>query len=91
MYDIRDFSIISTENDSMLFFSSSYQQAVTQAINNIMKEFEKKNPGVDFNSVHLNLMCNVRTIEIMDNSAKIHLIGNLSEYDKTEDLSTFTF
>lgn len=91
MYDIRDFSIISTENDSMLYFSSSYQQAVTQAINNLMKEFEKKNPGVDFKSAHLSLICNVRTIEIIDGSAKTHLIGDLSEYDKTEDLSTFTF
>ena len=65
-YTIRDFSIISTECDSMLFFSSSYQKSVTDAINRIMREYEASHPNYEFKEYTLNLTCHKSYIEIVN-------------------------
>lgn len=88
MFSIQDFSIISTKCDSLLFFSSSYQGAVLEAINKIMDR-------VDFdinNSKKLQLCCHDEFILIQDKRVEPEVleIEFLSSYEPTEDLESFT-
>ena len=56
-YCIQDFSICSTGCDMLLFFASDYQRVVNECINEIVGEYESKNPGVDILDSRLTLFC----------------------------------
>lgn len=85
-YTFRDFSIVSTVCDSLLFFSSSYQDAVNRAINNIVER-------VGVLPSKLDIVCNRSCIELRDKRLEpsFYEFEILEDYDSTEDLENFTF
>lgn len=93
-YNIQDFSIVSTECDYELFFSSDYQRAVTNSINNILSEYENNNPGFNYAECDkkLLLIYHKSCIEIKDKRTEptIKLFDILEDYNGTTDRESFT-
>lgn len=77
MLKIKDFNIVSTNCDSLLFFNESYREAVEEEINNLIREEDVKILGLK-----LNLICGKSSIEISDRreNPKIKLWGLLGNY-----------
>ena len=85
-YTFRDFSICSTVCDNLLFFSSSYQDAVNKAISNIVErvgELPEK----------LTIICSKSIIELKDKRVEpsFYEWEILDSYSETLDLENFTF
>lgn len=93
-YSIQDFTIVSTECDYELFFSSDYQRVITNSINNLLADYENNNPGFDYAECEnkLLLICHKSVVEIKDRRTEptIHLFDILEDYNGTIDKESFT-
>lgn len=83
-FTIQDFKICSTEMDDLLFFCSSYQKAVTEAINKIMQKVEWNDK--------LTLYCYRSMIEIKDknHNPTVFEWEMLGIYNTEHDVENFT-
>lgn len=93
-YSIQDFTIVSSDCDYQLFFSSDYQRVVENAINKLLAEYENNNPGFDYAECEkkLCLVCHKSCIEIYDRrlNPNIMLWDILEDYNGTIDREQFT-
>ena len=85
-YSFKDFSICSTECDSLLFFASDYQRVVNKAIKMIVERVGELPKD-------LTIYCYKSIIELKDKrvNPSFHEWEILEDYNPTEDLETFTF
>lgn len=76
MYNIRDFKVVSGVADTLLFFSSDYQKAVTEAINEVMKSLQ-------YNE-NMKLITGLSSIEIIEPAGTRHF-QMLRQYNSAQD------
>lgn len=93
-YSIQDFTIVSSDCDDQLFFSSDYQRVVTNSIIKLLVEYENNNPSFDYaeREKKLCLVCHKSCIEIYDRriNPNIMLCDILEDYNGTIDREQFT-
>lgn len=81
-YTIQDFKIVSTACDPLLFFSSDYQRAVTEAINDLMDDIGW--------TAGMKLIPDCRCIVVEAPGGTRH-IEPLRQYNETQDMNEYTF
>lgn len=82
-YELRDFTIVSTRADTLLFFCSGFQKVVIEAIKRIMEKIPYKD--------RLSLIANKSYIEIEDQDTRERYFEMLDNYDSRKDIEEFTF